>query len=41
VLAFLRHHFFDVSFVRSLGGVTLGGVLIAAISIGLGSAAAS
>ena len=39
-LAFLRHHFFAVSFVRSLAGVTLGGVLIAAISIGLGSAAA-
>jgi VIT1/CCC1 family predicted Fe2+/Mn2+ transporter len=39
MLAWLRWRFFDVSFARALGTVTLGGVIIAAISAGLGSAA--
>ncbi|WP_211370789.1 hypothetical protein [Nonomuraea turkmeniaca] len=37
VLAWLRHRFFGVSFAGSLATVTLGGVLIAGISIGLGA----
>ena len=36
-LAFLRWKFFEDSFVRALGIVTFAGVLIAAISAGLGS----
>jgi erythrin-vacuolar iron transport family protein len=38
VLAYLRWRFFDDSFVRALALVTLGGVIIAAVSAGLGSA---
>jgi VIT1/CCC1 family predicted Fe2+/Mn2+ transporter len=38
-LAWLRWRFFDVSFVRALGTVTFAGVVIAAISAGLGTAA--
>jgi erythrin-vacuolar iron transport family protein len=36
-LALLRHRFFDVSFAWSLATVTLGGVLISGVSIGLGA----
>ena len=36
-LAFLRWRFFEDSFVRALGIVTFAGILIAAISAGLGS----
>jgi hypothetical protein len=36
-LAWLRHRFFDVSFAWSLATVTLGGVLISGVSIGLGA----
>lgn len=39
VLAYLRHRFFDTSFARSLAAVTLGGVLISAVSAALGVAA--
>jgi VIT1/CCC1 family predicted Fe2+/Mn2+ transporter len=39
VLAFLRWRFFEDSFIRALGSVTLGGVIIAAISAALGNAA--
>jgi VIT1/CCC1 family predicted Fe2+/Mn2+ transporter len=39
LLAYLRHRFFSTGFARSLAAVTLGGVLIAAISAALGSAA--
>src|SRR3954452_20604811 len=39
VLAWLRWRYFEVSFVRALATVTLGGVVIAAVSAGLGSAA--
>src|SRR5438552_13546460 len=39
MLAFLRWRFFQDSFVRALGSVTLGGVIIAAVSAALGSAA--
>ncbi|MEA2424488.1 MAG: erythrin-vacuolar iron transport family protein [Thermoleophilaceae bacterium] len=39
LLAYLRHRFFRTSFLRSLGAVTLGGAIIAAISALLGSAA--
>jgi hypothetical protein len=39
VLAWLRWRFFEVSFVRALGTVTLGGIIIAAISAALGTAA--
>jgi VIT1/CCC1 family predicted Fe2+/Mn2+ transporter len=39
MLAFLRWRYFDVSFVRALASVTLGGVVIAAVSAALGSAA--
>ena len=38
VLAYLRWRFFEDSFIRALGLVTLGGVIIAAVSAGLGSA---
>jgi erythrin-vacuolar iron transport family protein len=38
-LAFLRWRFFEDSFIRALGSVTLGGVIIASISAALGSAA--
>lgn len=39
VLAFLRWRYFEVSFVRALASVTLGGTVIAAVSAALGSAA--
>jgi len=39
LLAYLRHRFFTTSFARSLGGVTLGGVIIVVVSALLGSAA--
>ncbi len=39
MLAYLRHRFFRTSFTRSLASVTLGGVLIVAVSVALGSAA--
>jgi VIT1/CCC1 family predicted Fe2+/Mn2+ transporter len=39
MLAFLRSKYFGDSFTRALGTVTLGGVIIAAISAGLGTAA--
>ena len=38
VLAWLRWRFFEVGFVRALASVTLGGVIIAAVSAALGSA---
>jgi VIT1/CCC1 family predicted Fe2+/Mn2+ transporter len=38
VLAWLRWRFFDVNFIRALASVTLGGVIIAAVSAALGSA---
>jgi len=38
-LAWLRWRFFEVSFARALATVTLGGVVIAAVSAGLGTAA--
>jgi VIT1/CCC1 family predicted Fe2+/Mn2+ transporter len=38
-LAFLRWRFFEDSFVKALASVTLGGVIIAAVSAALGSAA--
>ena len=37
VLAWLRWRYFEDSFVRALGIVTLGGVIIASVSAGLGS----
>ncbi len=37
VLAYFRYRFFQDTFVRALGIVTFAGVLIAAISAGLGS----
>src|SRR6266480_8085565 len=37
VLAWLRWKFFEVGFVRALASVTLGGVIIAAVSAALGS----
>ena len=37
VLAFLRWRYFDDSFVRALGIVTFAGIIIAAVSAGLGS----
>ena len=40
VLAWLRHRFFRTSFTRSFMAVTVGGVIIAALSAGLGLAAA-
>ena len=39
MLAFLRWRYFEDSFVRALGSVTLGGVIIALVSAALGSAA--
>ncbi|TML59810.1 MAG: VIT family protein [Actinobacteria bacterium] len=39
VLAWLRWRYFEVGFVRALATVTLGGVIIAAISAALGNAA--
>ena len=38
-LAYLRHRFFRTGFGRSLGAVTVGGALIAAVSALLGSVA--
>jgi erythrin-vacuolar iron transport family protein len=38
VLAWLRWRFFDDTFIRALGIVTFAGVVIAAVSAGLGSA---
>ncbi len=38
ILAWLRWKFFQVGFVRALASVTLGGVIIAAVSAALGSA---
>jgi erythrin-vacuolar iron transport family protein len=38
ILAWLRWRFFEVGFVRALASVTLGGVIIAAVSAALGSA---
>ncbi len=38
ILAWLRWKFFKVGFVRALASVTLGGVIIAAVSAALGSA---
>ena len=38
VLAWLRWKFFRVGFVRALASVTLGGIIIAAVSAALGSA---
>src|SRR5690349_24413393 len=37
VLAFLRWRYFEDSFVRALGIVTFAGIIIAAVSAGLGS----
>jgi VIT1/CCC1 family predicted Fe2+/Mn2+ transporter len=37
VLAWLRWRFFEVNFMRALASVTLGGVIIAAVSAALGS----
>ena len=39
VLAWLRWRYFEVSFVRALATVTLGGVIIAGVSAALGAAA--
>ena len=39
MLAFLRWRYFSDSFVRALASVTLGGIIIAAVSAALGSAA--
>jgi VIT1/CCC1 family predicted Fe2+/Mn2+ transporter len=39
MLAFLRWRYFQDSFVRALASVTLGGIIIAAVSAALGSAA--
>src|SRR6476619_4063742 len=38
ILAYLRWKFFEVGFIRALASVTLGGVIIAAVSAALGSA---
>jgi len=38
ILAWLRWKFFQVGFIRALASVTLGGVIIAAVSAALGSA---
>src|SRR5438874_7130432 len=38
ILAWLRWRFFEVNFVRALASVTLGGIIIAAVSAALGSA---
>jgi erythrin-vacuolar iron transport family protein len=37
ILAWLRWRFFEVSFARSFASVTIGGVVIAAVSAALGS----
>src|SRR5207302_6017430 len=37
ILAWLRWRFFEVGFIRALGSVTLGGVMIAAVSAALGA----
>jgi hypothetical protein len=37
MLAYFRYRFFQDTFIRALGLVTFAGVLIAAISAGLGS----
>jgi VIT1/CCC1 family predicted Fe2+/Mn2+ transporter len=37
ILAWLRWKFFQVGFIRALASVTLGGVIIAAVSAALGS----
>ena len=39
LLAWMRWRYFDVGFLRALGTVTLGGIIIALVSAGLGSAA--
>jgi hypothetical protein len=39
VLAWLRWRYFEVGFLRALATVTLGGVIIAAVSAALGNAA--
>jgi VIT1/CCC1 family predicted Fe2+/Mn2+ transporter len=39
LLAWLRWRFFETSFLRSFASVTIGGVVIAAVSAGLGAAA--
>jgi VIT1/CCC1 family predicted Fe2+/Mn2+ transporter len=39
LLAWLRWRFFETSFLRSFASVTVGGVIIALVSAGLGSAA--
>jgi erythrin-vacuolar iron transport family protein len=39
MLAFLRWRYFEDSFVKALGSVTLGGIIIAAVSAALGTAA--
>ena len=39
-LAWLRHRFFHTSFARSFLAITVGGAIIAALSAGLGIAAA-
>ena len=41
VLAYLRWRFFEDSFIRALGLVTLGGVIIAAVSAGLAAPSAA
>ena len=38
VLAWARWRFFEVGFIRALASVTLGGIIIAAVSAALGSA---
>ena len=38
ILAWLRWRFFEVNFIRALASVTLGGIIIAAVSAALGSA---
>ena len=38
-LAWIRWRFFDTGFLRSFASITLGGVIIVAISVGLGGAA--
>jgi VIT1/CCC1 family predicted Fe2+/Mn2+ transporter len=39
VLAWMRWRYFDVGFLRALATVTLGGIIIAVVSAGLGSVA--
>jgi hypothetical protein len=38
VLAYLRWKFFEDAFIRALGIVTFAGIIIAAVSAGLGNA---